>query len=252
MSASVEFWISVLQLSLERNMENNLRKTLNLSRLVPKGGILLLPEMFIWNFEEEEIERLSSMTPQVLDALGDLSRKRDLIICGTLPEKTEEGIRNTAYLIDRGYLIGKRSKIKLFPLFGEDKHFIPGEENPVFNTRFGRIGILICFELRFTDLVMDLKKKEAELILVPAQWGLDRKPHLETLAKARAVELQSFLAVSNIWGTLKETEFAGSSGIYSPWGEILGFSDKGDAIITSRIRLGDVEDVRRRIPVNIG
>jgi len=247
----MEFSLSVLQISLGDDPEENLLRVMSASEGSPEGGILLLPEMFFWNFDLEKLGAFAEMTPAVLRELSDLSRRKDLLLCGTLPEKTEQGIRNTAYILDRGELIGRRSKIKLFPLFGEDRFFTAGGENPVFETRFGRIGVLICFELRFTDLVLDLRKKGVDILLVPAQWGYARRTHLELLARARAVELQSYLLVSNIWGVLRGTKFAGRSAIYSPWGEVLCFAETGDSLLTAKAKLSYVEEVRKTVPVDL-
>ncbi len=247
----MKFTLSALQISLSEDVERNLSNVLTAVRSTPDGGILLLPEMFFWDFDMERLGEFAGMTPGILRELSALSREKDLLICGTLPEECSDGIRNTAYLVDRGELIGRRSKIKLFPLFAEDRYFRAGEENPVFTTRFGRVGVLICFELRFTDLVLDLRRKGVEILLVPSQWGEARGTHLEILSRSRAVELQSYLAVSNVWGVLRGTEFAGRSGVYSPWGEILGFSHRGDTLITAEADTDYIRKVRETVPVVI-
>ena len=247
----MKFPLSVLQISLREDPEENLSRVLSACERSPEGGVLLLPEMFFWNFDLEKLDTFARMTPAVLEELSRLSERKNLLLCGTLPEKTEEGVRNTAYLIDRGRLIGRRSKIKLFPLFGEDRFFVAGRENPVFETRFGRIGVLICFELRFTNLVLDLRRKRIDILLVPAQWGSARRTHLEVLSRARAVELQSYLLISNIWGKLRGTEFAGRSAVYSPWGEILCFAERGDTLLTAEADLSYVGEVRRTVPVDL-
>ncbi|RLJ69862.1 putative amidohydrolase [Hydrogenivirga caldilitoris] len=243
--------LATLQLSLTPDPEKNLQRVISYAENLPENTLLLLPEMFFCGFDYERLEDFASMTPEVLKLLQRLSEEKGFMLCGTLPERTGEGIRNTAFLIDGGKVIGKRSKMKLFPIFDEHRYFIPGEENPVFETRAGRIGILICFELRFTDMVLELRKKGVEILLVPAQWGYARREHLRILSQARAVELQSYVVVSDTWGEHAGTRYAGQSGIYSPWGEVLVYSEKGDVLLRVEADLAEVHRVREVLPVSM-
>ncbi len=247
----MRFNLATVQLSLTENVELNYEKLARTLEELKENSLVLLPEMFFCGFDYERLEEFALLSGYIIEKLKLTSKEKNLLICGTVPEKTDEGIRNTAVLIDKGKVIGKRSKIKLFQPFEENKHFIPGEENPVFETRFGRVGILICFELRFTDMVLDLKKQGIDILLVPAQWGYARREHLRVLSQARAIELQSYVVVSDTWGEFKGTKFAGQSGIYSPWGEVLEFSETGDIYLEAEADLSYVKKVRESIPVEI-
>jgi len=112
------------------------------------------------------------------------------------------------------------------------------------------VGVLVCFELRFPNLGWELRKKGAQIIAVPSLWGAKRKEHLRVLSRARAVELQSYLLLSNGWGRTGEEEYAGNSAIYDPWGNALAFSEVGDSILLVYADLKKVEAVRRLIPVD--
>jgi predicted amidohydrolase len=247
----MRFNLATIQLSLTDNVELNYEKLARILDELEKGSLVLLPEMFFCGFDYARMEEFALLSSYIVEKLRLASKEKELMICGTVPEKSEEGIKNTAILIDRGEVLGKRSKIKLFPPFEEDKHFVPGRENTVFDTRFGRVGILICFELRFTDMVLELKRKNIDILLVPAQWGYARKEHLRILSQARAIELQSYVVVSNTWGEFKGVKFAGQSGIYSPWGEVLEFSETGDIYLEAEADLSYLSKVRETIPINI-
>ena len=247
----MRFNLATIQLSLTDNVELNYDKLARFLDELEEGSFVLLPEMFFCGFDYDRLEEFALLSKYIVEKLKLTSRQKNLLICGTVPEPTEEGIKNTAFLIEDGKVIGRRSKVKLFSPFEEDRHFVPGEENPVFETRFGRVGILICFELRFTDMVLDLKKKGIDILLVPAQWGYARREHLRVLSQARAIELQSYVVVSDTWGEFKGMKFAGQSGIYSPWGEVLEFSEMGDIYLEAEADLSYVEEVRSAIPVNI-
>jgi len=228
-----------------------MEKVKNFLEKVENNSLVLLPEMWYSGFDYDNLTLFSDLTPDVLEGLTKISKEKNLIICGTLPERTDKGIINTAFLIEDGKLLGNRGKIKLFSLFDEDKYFIPDNKNEVFETKFGKIGILICFEIRFTDLILELQKKKPDIVLVPAQWGFKRKDHFVALTKSRAIELQAYLVASNTWGEYLGTRFAGCSGIYSPWGEILAFSEKGDVILSAEYDKDYLTEVRKILPIKI-
>ena len=225
----------------------NFQKVLKFLERVEPSSLVLLPELWYSGFD---VKKYLKDTPKVIKILKKISLKKKLLISGTFAEEINGKVYNVAYLIYRGKVLGKRGKIKLFPLFGENETFTPWKENKVFNTPFGRVGILICFELRFTDLVLELKKEKPHIVLVPAQWGYARREHLRVLSRARAIELQSYLVLSDTWGEGSGTRFAGHSAIYSPWGEVLAFSEKGDTILEAEYRPEYVEKVRKALPVD--
>ncbi len=247
----VKFKLASVQISNSQHPEQTLEKVLGMLKKAEENSLVLLPEMFFCGFDYERLEENASLSEEVIGVLKEVSKEKGILLCGTIPEKREEGIKNTAILIDEGRVIGKRSKVRLFSPFEEDRHFLPGKDNPVFETRFGRVGLLICFELRFTDMVLDLKKKGIDILLVPAQWGYARRKHLRVLSQARAIELQSYVVVSDTWGEFRGTRFAGQSGIYSPWGEVLAFSETGDVYLEAHADLSYVKEVRKAVPVGI-
>ncbi|GAB6066648.1 carbon-nitrogen hydrolase family protein [Aquifex pyrophilus] len=235
----------------QKSPQHNLKLVLEFLEKVEENSLVLLPEMWYSGFDYEKLEEHARKTEEVLEVLKDVSRKKSLTLCGTLPEKTKEGIKNTAFLVEDGKIIGKRGKIKLFKPFGEDKYFIPERENSIFKTKFGKVGILICFELRFTDLILELQREKPDIVLVPAQWGYARREHFRVLSKARAIELQAYLIASDTWGEHLGVRYGGNSGIYSPWGEVLSFSEKGDTLLFAEYDPDYLKEVRESLPIKI-
>lgn len=122
--------------------------------------------------------------------LGDVARKNNLYIVAGLLEKEGDVVYNTAVLIDRkGNLAGKYRKTSL-PREEIDGGVTPGNEFPVFDTDFGRIGIMICWDVTFPEAARALTQQGAEVVFLPI-WGGDL-----TLAKARAIENQVYLVSS--------------------------------------------------------
>jgi len=238
-----------LQVNLELgNIEKNMDKILSYINNVEKNSLVLLPEMFSCGFDNENLEKHSKETPKIYKVLKQISREKNLVISGSLPEKNRYGIYNKAFVIDNGEIIFKRAKVKLFTPTGEDKYFKAGKNNfDIAETTAGNIGIMICFELRYPNISYTYRKKGVEILLVPAQWGLARKDHLETLSKARAIETQSFLILSDTVGKIGKASYAGSSAIYSPWGEKLAYLDNEEGVIEADINLNEVYKVRKKI-----
>lgn len=240
--------LAVLQLcpSLGQ-VEKNLSYVLERIERVERGSVVALPEMWQCGFDYENLKDHAKATERVLEALRQVSREKELTLIGSYPLQTERGIHNSAIIVDRGEVVGVRHKIKLFPLYEEQRYFLQGSENPIFELPGFRLGILLCFELRFPLLSWGLRR--AELLVVPSLWGAKRREHLITLSRARAIENQSFLMLANGWGRVGEEEYAGSSAIYGSWGEVLAFSEKGDSLLQVRVDLKEVERVRNSVPV---
>ncbi len=247
------FYLSSIQFEvLLGKIDGNLKKVEKFSEYLPKGGLLLLPEMFCCGFDYDRMGELAKEADTVLGFLKELSLKLEGVVVGTLPTEEEGNLFNTAVVFDKGKFLGKRSKIELFPVYKETEFFspAPAEENRVFNTSVGKVGISICFEIRFPYITSELRKKGAEIILVPAMWGIERREHFKVLTRARAIETQSFLVASNGWGRGgSKTFFGGSSAIYSPWGEILAYKEDGEGPSLAEVELSQVEKVRKKIPV---
>lgn len=229
------------------NVGENLKRVIDMLMYVRDGSLVALPEMWQCGFDYENMSKHAEITKEVLQEVVRVSRERNLTVIGTYPMKSDKGVYNSAVVIDKGNIIGVRHKIKLFPLYDEPKHFLPGKENPLFEVSGKRIGILICFEIRFPELSRSLR--DAEVLVVPSMWGKKRKEHLKALSRARAVENQCFLVLSNAWGKVGEEEYAGCSAIFSPWGNTLAFSEEGDTLLQVEVDLEEVEKVRRSIPV---
>lgn len=237
-----------LQINLKiGNIEENLKKIKKYIKEISDNSIFVLPEMFSSGFDNENLKKHSKETPKVLKNLMKISKDKSLTVVGTLPENIKGKIFNRAFIIDNGNLIYKQSKIKLFTPNGEDKFFNGGRKLKVVDTTKGKLGILICFELRFPNLAYKLRKEGVEIIIVPAQWGRARKEHFEVLSKARAIEEQAFLISSNTVGKIGDLEMAGSSGIYSPWGKTLDFADNEEKLLYGELDIKEVYLVRRAI-----
>lgn len=196
--------------------------------------------------EDESSDALSTSTSVIIDWLGELALSLKIhLAAGTLPEKERGRFYNTAFFFnDQGKMLGKYRKMHLFPPMGEDTFFTPGQDCPVFDTPLARVGICICYDLRFPSQFADLAAKGAEIILVPARFPHPRLDHWQILLRARAIENYLFVAGCNCIGTFNQQLFCGHSCIISPWGETLAEAGAREGVVMAEIDLDMVEESR--------
>ena len=171
--------------------------------------------------------------------LGEVARRNNLYIVAGLLEREGDVVYNTAVLIDRkGNLAGKYRKASL-PREEIDGGVTPGNSFPVFDTDFGRIGIMICWDVTFPEPARALSQQGAEIILMPI-WGGDI-----TLAKARAIENQVYL-VSSTYDMI--------SGVFNLEGEVISEAKEDGSIAVAEVDLNEhklwpwLGDLKNRIP----
>ncbi|MGH7792749.1 MAG: nitrilase-related carbon-nitrogen hydrolase, partial [Thermodesulfobacteriota bacterium] len=133
----------------------------------------------------------------------------------------------------------------LFSMAGENTYFKSGGERLVVDTPLGKLGVIICYDLRFPELARGLALNGAEMLVVPAQWPKARLNHWRTLAIARAIENQSFVIACNRTGRDTKEEYPGHSLIIDPWGDVLAEGEEEEGFIIAEIDLERVNVVRR-------
>lgn len=225
-----------------RDYETNLEQLAALIDASPSGGIVLAPEVCLTNFDYDHFEAAAVFTERAHRVLCEKSADKCVIL--TMIERRENGIFNVARVYHQGRVLREQSKAKLFKIGGEERYFSagPSEQIAVFECDGLRLGILICFELRFTALWEQLRG--ADIIFVPAQWGHLRADHFDTLGRALAIANQCYVMQSDT----DNEETTGQSGIITPFGECI--RDNGP-IQQSRFDPGVVKKMRRYLDVGI-
>lgn len=217
-----------------------------------EAKLFILPEMWSTGFF---VDNFSSLARSTFNSTFDLirlwaRRYRLYLVAGSIPEVAGERIFNTSFFISpQGEIIGYHRKRRLFPSFHEPELFYPGNELEVFPSPWGPLGILICFELRFPTDFQVLRKKGANIVVLPAQFPNPRENHWMILNRARAIENQVYLFACNRVGENKGQSFFGSSLIVDPWGEVLINGREGERLIATEIDLSLVDKVREEFPL---
>lgn len=184
-------------------------------------GIIVLPELWATGFAYENLPQLSGKTPDLLENLQALSTKYNVTIAGSLPEFSWDSYYNTLFITNSKGIAGSYRKQRLFSPMGEDAFFTAGTDHLPIQTDLGPIGALVCYDLRFPELLRNQATLGARLVVVPAQWPAARVNHWRILLQARAIENQMFVIAANRCGTTDDTTFGGHSMIVAPDGSIL-------------------------------
>jgi predicted amidohydrolase len=220
-----------------------------LKRAADQGANLaVLPEMWSSGFAYKTLNELALRTAEIVEELLALSRELKLVIVGSMPEPNGDKVFNTVFLADNGTLAGVYRKIHLFSLLGEDRAFSGGDRWLLAETSIGRIGVIICYDLRFPELSRRLAVEGAQVICVPAQWPKPREEHWRTLVRARAIENQLFVVACNACGPIGKLDFFGMSMIVDPKGIVLAEAGEEEGEAIAALDMQAMADWRAQIP----
>jgi len=227
----------------DTSFENNLTKLILLLAQAPADAIIVAPEVCLTGFAYDRFEEAAAFTSIALQKLSDWVGNRLLIF--TAITQIDNQFYNVAYALHKGTILHAQAKAKLFNLGGETEHFSVGEEGNILKfTHNGiKMGILICFELRFKSLWQQLEG--CDIIAIPAQWGKIRTEHFLTLTNALAVMNECYVVASDAHN--KDT--SGMSGIINPFGSEL--RNNGLEALTSMYEEHTVRSMRRYLDIGI-
>lgn len=215
-----------------------------------RGGcrLAVLPEMWACAFPYPKLKAMAARSPEIVEQMKEWGRRMGMVLVGSLPESADGKIYNTSYVIDAdGKIAGTYRKVHLFSLHHEDEHFGRGETSLVCSTAVGKLGIMICYDLRFPELGRRLALDGARIICVSAEWPRTRIDHWSLLLRSRAVENQLFVIGCNGCGVEKKMKYGGASAIVSPMGKVLVEAGTGPETIAAALDMQEIESFRKLI-----
>lgn len=216
------------------------------------SDIVIFPELWSTGYDLENAATYATPVDQGIFAeTAELSRQYGIHIAGSCLSELGEGhYGNTAVLHNQqGLALGVYTKIHLFRLMEEDQYLVPGDHLTLAQTRWGSLGLAICYDLRFPEIFRAYAIAGARMVLLPSEWPHPRLEHWRTLIRARAIENQYFVVACNRVGVSKETAFCGHSAIIDPWGEAVIEGGESPTLLTAEIDLDRVEEVQNKIPI---
>jgi len=253
-------------MSSQQDVAQNLKHVGELVAVAGAQGaqIVLLPENFAYMGAEEGRREVSELLDDeaglVVGALRSLARRHGVwLVAGGMPERSGDPRRphNTCAVFGPdGALVARYRKIHLFDVelndgadYRESSVTTPGEQAVVVDMAGLRVGLSVCYDLRFPELYRRLTEQGAQLLLVPAAFTLATgKDHWLVLLRARAIENQAYLVAAGQWGRHGARLTNGKSCVIDPWGEVIAQMSEAVGVVTADVDVGYLESVRSRLP----
>ena len=223
---------------------------------------VILPEMFCCPYQTENFPIYAEKEGgPVWQQLSGYAKQYGIyLIGGSMPEKDAEGnVYNTSYIFDReGKQIGKHRKVHLFDIdvkggqtFKESDTLTAGDSDTVFDTEFGKIGVMLCFDIRFPELSRMMVNDGAKVIFVPAAFNMTTGPaHWELSFRTRALDNQIYMVGCAPARDVSAGYISwGHSIVTDPWGRVTGMLDENEGILLAELDMDYEEQVREELPL---
>lgn len=256
--------IALCQMNVIDDKETNLEKAGSMiaDSINENADFIVLPEMFNCPYSNDKFieyaeEEQESVT---LNKISKLAGDNNVyILAGSIPEKEGDKIFNTSYLFDKkGQILAKHRKMHLFDIdvkdritFKESDVLTAGDEFTLAETEFGKIGIGICYDVRFVELARIMVENGAQILFYPGAFNMTTGPaHWELLFRARALDNQVFcIGVAPALNMDASYHSYGHSIITNPWGEVIAQADEKERLIICEIDLSEIKKIREEIPL---
>ena len=252
--------IAVVQMRADTEKEKNLKKILDYIAHAAKrdAALCAFPEfMMFYTPSYQSASELASLaekiTGEFVTSISEVARKNSVQVVGTFYEKSPKANRvyDTSFLTDRnGRIVSKYRKIHLYDALGfkESAKLYPGSSvaRPI-KTSVGKIGMMICYDLRFPEMSRMLASSGSEILIAPSAWvqGKMKEEHWITINKTRAIENGCYVVAPDQVGNI----YCGRSLIVDPFGKILLDMKKREGIGMADLSLDQVKQVRKKLPL---
>ena len=240
------------------------KQLLELSCLQNKPQLVVLPEesLTLHLSSSEKLNLTEKMGSGPLqDKLSELSKKYQIyLVAGTLPIVSPDPKKYYATTIvfsPTGEQVGAYRKIHLFDVdvsegesYRESDNIMPGDQIITLDLPFGRVGLAICYDLRFPELFRELAKRKVDIMILPSAFTIRTgQKHWETLVRARAIENLCYFIACNHVGTRKNGQGTyGHSMIVGPWGDVLAHLTNNPGILVQTLDITHLQTLRQKFP----
>jgi predicted amidohydrolase len=255
--------IALIQMPVSKNKKENVAVACKKVSEAAKIGvdIVVLPEMFNCPYSNHYFRSYAEIHGGLTwRAMSACARENNVIVvAGSIPELEDGRVFNTSFVFDHlGAQIARHRKVHLFDIdvvggqrFFESETFSAGSVVTVFQSRFGFIGLCICFDMRFPELVRLMALKGAQVIIVPGAFNMTTGPaHWELMFRQRAVDNQLFtIGVAPARDEHAGYVSYGNSIVCSPWGEVLHRAGAEEALVIAELDLDHNQRVRAQLPL---
>lgn len=257
------FKVAAVQMVSGPNVSGNLSEARGLiEQAVDQGaGLVVLPEYFPimgLNDADKLAVREHPGKGRLQDFLGETARKHKIwLIGGSIPMVSDspDKMRNSCLVYDEnGEQVARYDKIHLFNLelgkehYHEGRIIEPGDRVVVVESPFGRLGLAICYDLRFPEMFRAMR--DVDIIVLPSAFtATTGKVHWEVLLRARAIENLAYVVAAGQGGYhINGRETHGNSMIVDPWGRVLDCLPRGSGVVVEEVNLNYLASLRASLP----
>ncbi len=258
------YLMSAVQMTSTADRARNVDTAIRLVNEAADLGAKLvgLPENFAYMGPEEgRLATAEDLEGSTLGALRELAKRRGIfIVAGSIAEKSTNPkmtANTSAVIADDGTVVASYRKIHLFDVnipdgarYAESEVVVPGDKVVVARTTLGRVGLTVCYDLRFPELYRKLASLGAEVITIPSAFTLfTGKDHWEVLVRARAIEnLAYVIAPAQVGRHSPTRQTFGNAMIVDPWGVVLARCADGEGVCVAPFNRARLERVRQELP----
>ena len=256
--------LALCQMNVVDDKEANLEKASSMiaDSVDADADFIILPEMFNCPYSNDKFIEYAEEEHEspTLNTISQLAKANDVyILAGSIPERESGRLYNTSYMFDKtGKIIAKHRKMHLFDIdvkdritFKESDVLTAGDDFTVVDTEFGKIGIGICYDVRFVELARIMAENGASVLFYPGAFNQTTGPaHWELLFRSRALDNQVFcVGVAPALNLDASYHSYGHSIVANPWGEVMVQAGEKEELLICEIDLSEIKKVREEIPV---
>ncbi|KAI4828767.1 hypothetical protein KUCAC02_022843 [Chaenocephalus aceratus] len=261
--AMSKFRLAVVQLQVGGVKADNLSRAKRLVKEAAGRGsnLVMLPECFNSPYGTSFFSQYAERIPgESTELLSEAARENQVyLVGGSIPEEDGGKLYNSCIVFGPdGKVILKHRKIHLFDIdvpgkirFQESETLSPGDTLSMFETPFCKVGVGICYDIRFAELAQLYSRQGCQLLVYPGAFNMTTGPaHWELLQRARAVDNQLYVATASPARDESSSYVAwGHSTVVNPWGEVISKAGTEEEVIYADIDLQYLADVRQQIPI---
>jgi len=231
------------------NKDANKQKILSMINKVGGIELFVFPEMTLTGFTMKSADMSESIQGDSFRYFSSIAKEKSTnILAGIIERRDKRNYNTLIHIKPDGNLVKLYRKVHPFSYSGENENYYAGVKPALTKIRNWKIGLTICYDLRFPELFRKYGKKRAHLIVNIANWPDTRIEHWRTLLKARSIENQCYVAGVNRVGKDPKLNYVGFSSVFDPMGKEIMAVENEEKVIVVDIDKNYVNEVREKFP----